>query len=381
MTLRSSLFWSVLLLLSGMIDSEAEARPRRACRLWHCGVGPYTCMDTLHCQPICPPLCPPMQFQDVECQVLVPQTHYETRKIWVTQYTQEMREQVVVTHRHVPREVVHQVNRVVCDPVVREREVPVVRYRPVWEEKLVNYHYCEPVYEQHEAKRVVYDPVWEDIQRPYTVMVPRQEWHVGQRMVCRMEPVQTTRPVWVDRGHWADVVVGTAPVCLPCGPGGPCHFACRPITCRVWKPCLVTEHVPCTTFRPVQVPVEFRYCTTRWEPQQHVAVQRVCRMQPREVPFQYTTCRMVPRVGQRTIQVCRQVMETDVRVEQYTEWVSRVVPQEVRSIVYDCVPEERKIQVPVCVPVQVEREIQVPVCRLVPQTVVKRVLVPGAGPL
>ena len=368
MTVRPSVCWSVILLLAGVIG-EADAGPRRACRLWNCGVGGYNCFDPACCLP-CGPICPPVQFQDVECQVLVPQTHYEARRILVTQYTQQMREQVVTTYRHVPREIVRQVNHVVMDPVQREREVPVVTCRPVWEEIQVPYHYCEPVYEQHQAVRVVMDPVWENVERPYTVMVPHQQWHVGQCMVCRWEPVQTTRPVCVDRGHWEEVVVGMVPMCHPCDP---CHTVCRPLTCRVWKPCLVQEQVPCTTFRPVQVPVEFRYCTTEWVPQQHVAVQRVCRLQPREVPCHYTTCRWVTRVAHRMVRVCRQVQETSVRIERFTEWVPRNEVREVRCIVHDCVPTQQVIQVPVCVPVQVEREIHVPVCTLVPQVVVRRV--------
>lgn len=364
MSLRCQALLGIAILLVGTVsESDAGAR-RRACRLWNCGVGPYVCVDNVTCQPC-------VQYQNVECEVLVPQTVYEARKVMVTEYQQQVQDRTVTVYRQVPREVVREVKNTVYDPVVKQREVPHVTCRPVVEEKEVSYTYCEPVYEQKQGVRTVMDPVWEDVTREYTVQVPRQEWKTTTRMVCRMEPVTTSRTVTVDRGCWETRVVGTVPVCGPCD-----TVACRPIVNKVWCPNLVQVEVPCTTYRPVQVPVEVRYCTTVWEPQVRKCVQRVCRYQPREEVYNYTTCRMVSKTGVRKVQVCRYVQETSVRVVDYTEWVPRTEVREVKSTVYDCVPEEKVVQVNVCVPVQVEKEIQVAVCKMVPQTVTRRVAIP-----
>jgi len=371
MRTRSYMVWGMLLLLAGMV-SEAEAGPRRACRFWNCGVGAPVCLDVQTCQP-CQPVCAPIQYQEVQCQVYVPHTELETRQITVTQYRNELQDRTITVWKHVPREVVQQVSHTVCDPVVREREVPVVTCRQVWEPREVSYTYVEPVHEQHEAVRTVMDPVWEDVTREYTVMVPRPEWHTGTRMVCSWQPVTVQRPICVDRGYFEDRVIGMVNACLPCGPCGPVQAVCRPIIARCWRPNLVTEHVPCTVMQPVQTPVEFQYCTMRFEPEVRTCVQRVCRMVPREVPYTYTTCRWVPKTGVRTVQVCRYVQETSSRVERYTEMVPRTEVRDVRSVVYDCVPEEKLIQVPVCVPEQVQQTVQVAVCKMVPQTVVRRI--------
>lgn len=363
MVSRAHMVWGMaLLLLAGASPAEAGAR---ACRLWNCGVGGSVGFDDTACAP-----CEPIQWQEVECQVMVPQTTYETRKIVTTEYRTEMQERTVTRYKSVPRELTRQVNYTVCDPVVRERDVNYVTCRPVWEEKQVPYTYMVPVYEQKQATRTVMDPVWEDVQRSFTVMIPEVRWHTGTRMVCRMEPVTTSRTICVDRGHWETEVIGMATACNPCDP---CQTVCRPITRPVWKPCLVQQQIPCTTYRPVQVPVEYRYCTTHCRPETRTCTQRVCRYQPREVAYNYTVCRYVPKTETRTIRVCRYVQETHTRKQTWTEMVPRTETRTENYTVYDCVPTQHTVQVPVCVPVSVEKEISVPVCRMVPQTVTRRV--------
>jgi len=361
-----------------LATTSADAGRRRACRLWNYGCGDYGCYDEATCSPCGLPLesCCEPAYQDVECTVMVPQTVYETRRVVTTQYKPEVRQRTVTVYRQVPRVVTRQVQYTVCDRVQRERTVPYVTCRPVYEEKQVPYTYCEPVYEQRTATRTVHRPVYEDVQREYTVMVPHTEWHTGVRKVCQMQEVTQTRTVCVDQGHWEEQCV-SSPCGPACGPGGDCcHMACRPMTCRVWRPNLVEKQVPYTVCRPVYVDQEYRYCTTSYKPETRTCTQRVCRHVPEEVEYNYTVCRMVQRQAERTVRVCRYVQETHERVVHYTELVPRTETREEQYTVYDCVPEERTVDYTVCVPVPVEREVKVAVCKMVPQTVVRRVPVP-----
>ncbi len=116
---------------------------------------------------------------------------------------------------------------------------------------------------------MVSKPVWTDEVRNYTVMVPYTEQRTGTRMVCQMVPVQETRTVCEDQGHWEERPCQPAPAaCGPvppaCGPCAPAAPPCGPAqampTQKVWVSKMVQKQVPVTCMRPQMVSQQYNYC-------------------------------------------------------------------------------------------------------------------------
>ena len=286
------------------------------------------------CEVACAQPCCRTEYKTVQKTVMVPAMFTESRTINVTRCRVEQRPYSYTVMR---REA--QTRDVQCQVVV-----------PRWEERTrtVNYTVCKPVYETRAVR--------------YTVMVPYTERRQATRSVCRMVPVQMTRTVCEDRGHWEERPCETR--CNDCcavdecggyqrrgriqqvayrrgGSGcGGCAAPCQ-ATRRVWVPNIVERQVAYTCMRP-----------------------RV-----EQVPYEYTVNRCRPEERTRNVQVCRMVSEPRSREVHYRVCVPerRTVTRQVTT--YRCVPERRTATCSVRVPYTEQKEIPVRVCRMVPKTI------------
>ncbi|HUT14471.1 MAG TPA: hypothetical protein VMY42_28555 [Thermoguttaceae bacterium] len=245
----------------------------------------------------------------------------------------------------------------------------VTSYRPVWETEVrtCRYRVCRPVAETTVRKEycTVMKPVWETQQREerYTVRRPVYETSTRTEYQTVMEPVTTYRTVYVDQGCYQDYTVlrpGLPQTRLRWVPG---NCTLDPLTGltvyqrpglyweqtpggryevqRVWKPNLVTQQVPQTTYCAKVIANEVPVQTCRYEQVEMTRTipYKVCRMveqqyvreipvttyrmawEEREQDVSYRVCRMQP--FQETVRVARCV-EKRIPVT-YTCSVPRVV--------------------------------------------------------
>jgi len=233
-------------------------------------------------------------------------------------------------------------------------EQQVTCYRPVWETEVrkVRYKVCRPVAETTVRKEyyTVMKPVWETQQREERYTVCRPVYETSTRTVHRtvMEPVTTYRTVYVDQGCYQDYTVfrpglpqtrlrwvGASCTVDPVTgrtvyqrpglywvqtPGG------RYETHRVWKPNLVAQQVPQTTYCAKVVTEEVPVQTCRYEQVEMTRTipYKVCRMVEqryvREIPV--TTYRMAWEEREQDVsyRVCRmKAVQQTVRVPRCVE--------------------------------------------------------------
>lgn len=132
--------------------------------------------------------------------------------------------------------------------------------------------------------------ICETVVRDVTVMVPHSEVRHGTRTICKPVPVETTKVVRKDVGHW------DTKGCVDC-------YGCKQ-TCQVWMPQIVSEEVPVTVWQPRFVE----------EPHSYDAI--VCRGEVKQI----------------TERVAKPVYETKTREVSY----------------YVTVPKQVEIRVPAC---------------------------------
>lgn len=280
----------------------------------------------------------------VEKTIMVPQMETETRKVCVTEYTNETRERKVTVMQRVPK----------TETVTRNYTAMV----PKTETKTVTYNVCKPVVTEE--------------QQEYTVCVPHTETREGTRKVCKVVPTTKTRTVKVDEGHWEQAkpacdssACGSAdscgaPACCDSGCGRRrllCRRSCGPAASgcggadRVWVPNVVEKEVP------------FTVCEKVWEDQ----------------PYKCNVTVMKPETRTRTVKKCNYVTEQKTKDVTVTRCVpeQRTMTKEVTR--YECVPTEKTVTCTVRVPHQVEKEVQVQVCKMVPKTVMVPAASEGCG--
>ena len=183
-------------------------------------------------------------------------------------------------------------------------------------------------------------------------------------------PVTTYSTVQRDCGHWAtQTVQHPGPivnqcVCDPCtGCMKTCQVQCPGFTtcCQVWVPQVVTEQVPCTTYKcevvHKTVPVQVVRCVPRTVVEKYPV--QVCK----------TVCQEV--VEKYPVQVCHYVCEQKVEKVPYCEChqVCETHSRQVPVTTYKTVQEVRTCKVAYCVPVKIAYQVDVCVPRCVSKTV------------
>lgn len=264
------------------------------------------------CDPCCDP-CPPAQPEMVERTVMVPTMVTETRTVDCVEYHREDRERTVTVYRRVPE----------TKEVTQTFTVMVPETRT----KTVQYTVCKPVYET--------------VDQQYTVCVAHQETRQGTRAVCRQKPVQVTRTVCEDQGHWEERPCGAPSGCGGCKPCHGCGGCGGCGTYKVWVPNVVKKEVQMTVMKSEIV----------------------------HEPYEYTCTVYKPETRTRQVQVCRMVPEKQTREVQYTVCVPQQREKTFNVTSYKCIAEEQQQTYTVCVPHKVQKEVQVRVCRMVEKTV------------
>ncbi|HEY4311861.1 MAG TPA: hypothetical protein VGN12_20605 [Pirellulales bacterium] len=279
----------------------------------------------------------------VEKTVMVPKMETETRKVNVTEYTNETRERTITVMQRVPK----------TETVTHNYTAMV----PKTETKTVTYNVCKPV-------------VTDETQE-YTVCVPHTETREGTRKVCKVVPVTKTRTVTVDEGHWEQAApASNAAGCGDCGTANGCdaqssccdsgcgrrRLLCRRScgsACDTGNGCGTAAANRVWVSNPVQKEVTYTVCETIWEDKHYTCNVTV----------------MKPETRTRTVQKRTFVMEPQTREVTYTKCVAeqRTMTRDVTR--YECVPTEKTLTCTVRVPHQVEKEVQVQVCKMVPKTI------------
>ena len=205
----------------------------------------------------------------VEQTVLVPELVTETRKIQVTEYSQEQRVRKYTVTKLVPR--TEPRTRTVCftENETRTREekyiecksvpetidqtytvmVPYSETRkgtrcvvtPVTRNVEQTFTVMVPYCETRKGTRCVKTPVTRSIEQTYTVNVPYTEQRNGTRTVWENIPVVQTRMVCEDQGHWEQRCIPVSNGCQPCGVIAHCcrprhHFRAAPVPRRTGAP-------------------------------------------------------------------------------------------------------------------------------------------------
>jgi len=254
--------------------------------------------------------------------------------------------------------------RVQYETVWEEQQVTC--YRPVWETQVrkCRYRVCRPVAETTVRKEqyTVTKPVWETQQREERYTVCRPVYETSTRTVHRtvMEPVTTYRTVYVDQGCYQDYTVyrpglpqtrlrwvganctidpstGLAVYQRPGlywvqTPGG------RYEVQRVWRPNLVAQQVPQTTYCAKVVAEEVPVQTRRYE---QVEMTRT-------IP--YKVCRMVEQQYVREIPVTTYRMAWEEREQDVSYRVCRMRPFVKTVRVPRCVEKRIPVTYTCCVP-------------------------------
>jgi hypothetical protein len=326
---------------------------------------------------------------------------------------------------------------VVCKPVMREVQKQYTVNVPYQETRQATRRVCkyvavqEPVTVNVAETRMrtetytVCKPVVKQQTQTYTVNVPYTETREGTRKVCRWVPVNETRVVREDQGHFDCVQVavsscgdcggGCAPTC--CGHRGlfrrrccaqpACPPPCCPpqyVTQKVWVPNIVEKQVATTVMRAQWVDEPYKYLVNLCRAEQRTrtfdVVEQVPETLSRQVP--YTVCvpqtQMVtvnrpqwsdetysyvvnlcrPEVRTQVVQVQDFVREQRTREVPYTVLVPKVQTRERQVTVYKCVPVQKTETYQVSVPYTVEKLVPACVCRMVPKTVQCYMPVPAA---
>lgn len=266
------------------------------------------------------------QHQTVERTVMVPTVETEMRTVKVTEWQPEQRTRNYTVYRRVPEQRTVEYEYVQQIPEKRTRTVNYTECRQTWQTKEVN----------------------------YTVQVPYTEQRQATRRVCRMIPVEQTRTVCEDRGHWETVACETG--CGGCDNGcnsgcnTGCNTGCGYRTARHWVPNVVTRQVTYTVMKP----------------------------QVESVPYEYNVTLCRPETRTRTIQVPQIVREQKSREVEYMVAVPQRKTATRQVTEWRSVPEEKTANYTVTVPVTVEKQVPVRVCKMVAKTITCQVPVPAA---
>ena len=185
--------------------------------------------------------------------------------------------------------------RTVYETQYRDQQYTVCKQVCETSSRTETYTTQHPVYETkyRECSYTVQKPVWSTEERQCTRLVPHTVVETVNRQVCRtvvdrvtetvntercytvQKPVTTYSTVCKDVGHWETQTVHhpgpvvTQCVCDCCGCCHECQVQCPgyDTCCRVWKPQIVTEQVPCTTYHcevvRQTVPVQVVRCVPR----------------------------------------------------------------------------------------------------------------------
>jgi hypothetical protein len=375
----------------------------------------------------------------VEKTVMVPTWVTEMRKVQVVECRLETRQRTVTVAQQVPETQtvtdqytiqvpetrVRTENYTVCKPVTRDVTRQYTVNVPYQETRQATRRVCKYVAVQQPVtvnvpetrmKTVtctVLKPVVKQQTQTYTVNVPYTETREGTRKVCRWTPVNETRMVCQDQGHFECVQVAVpscgdccAPSC--CGHRGlfrrrccyepACAAPCGPPACvtkQVWVPNLVQKQVTTTVMRPQMVDEKYSYLVNLCRAEQRTrtcnVVEQVPETQSRQVA--YTVCvpktQMVtvnqpqwseesysyvvnlcrPEVRTQVVQVQDFVREQQSRQVSYTVCVPKVQTRQRQVTVYKCVPVQKTETFQVQVPYTVEKLVPATVCRMVPKTV------------
>ena len=140
-------------------------------------------------------------------------------------------------------------------------------------------------------------PVWNDVQRTYTVMVPYTEMRQCTRQVCRMTPVQQTRTVCEDQGHWEERPCTPPPACAPaaCAPAACAAAACTPATYRCWVPNVVQKQVAVTCMMPTMTTENYNVPVTCCRPETRTCTVRVCHLEQVPMTARFRARSVFPR--------------------------------------------------------------------------------------
>lgn len=327
------------------------------------------------CQPAPAPVC---EWKEVERTIMVPQWTTEKRKVNVTEISRQVVERKVMVNEYVRQE-----EKQMREVVSYERKVTPTEEKcwvdvPVWREVEQKFVVQVPYREKRQGKRTVTEQVWNEVDQQYTIHVPHNEVRKEKVTVWRSVPVQLSRKVCEDQGHWEDRPVQPAPcqvAVAPCGSCAPCQPACQPVACtqKVWVPKIVEREVPymvneCKPFEEERE-VHFTVC----KPEVQVRKVKTCSLVCREVPYEYEECVWKPEERSCMRKVCDWKKEERVRKFDVVTCVPITRNVEVTVCKMVCVPREKVIQETVCTPVCVEREVSVPVCHMVEKKVMQKV--------
>ena len=315
------------------------------------GGGKHTCAP-------CPSTC---EWKEVECKVMVPEWTTEKQTVECTEYQKQMVDKQVTVYERVKKEHKVQCQVTVYERQIKQRDVTHCVRKPVWKEVDHCYTVCVPQWETHKGTRCVKKPCWKDVTEEYTVMVPCVEKHQEKVCVWKCVPVEKTRTICVDEGHWEEKKVE---VC------DPCNACCPKVTCvqKCWVPKIVEkkEKYTCHEWKQVE---EIRECeVTVCKPEVKKCTRKVCEWVTEEEEYEYKTCVMKQEVKHCKRKVCEWTTEEVTRKCNYVECVPVCKTIEKTVCEWECVPVCKTIKECVCVPVTVKKEIEVPVCRMVEKT-------------
>lgn len=291
------------------------------------------------CAP-CPPA-PCVTWQTVYKTVYKPTWVTETRKVNVTKYRHEQREQTVTYYENVPY----------------TKQVTSTHTVATWVDKV------------RQEKYSTSKPVWKEVPQTYTEYVSAQVKKQGVRKVASVVQETAYHTVCEDQGHWENrsyQVASYAPSyssCGGCGSCGGCAPACAPAcgpsyqTCsyRVWVSNVVQKQVPYTV------------CKTVWT----------------EQPYDYYVTVCTPVQKTRTVKVCEYVTEWHTRDINYKVCVPQQVTKTHDVTYYKCEARQKTVPVTVCVPYTEVVEVPYQRCVNVPTQVACQVPVttyPSCGP-
>jgi hypothetical protein len=326
------------------------------------------------------------------CDVAPSAPQMVQRTILVPQYTTEKRV----------------IRDVVCEPVQRQRVVQymecVPETRTIEQEytalerrqqtRTVRYTVRKPVFETQTREVQVNVPVWETRQQTYqvqvpvrrqvaqnvVVQVPHREERQGTRTECRVVPVNETRTVTCDNGHWENHNVNVPCDGSQCGGGGwfgwrnrgCCEDECcgtMTVCNRVWVPNVQTKEVQVTVYKREVSEVPYTYTEVVYRPENRTKMVTVCDYETRTRTKDVRVCSYRQETKTVPYRTCRWVTEEKARDVVDTFCVPVTKTRTVPVTTYKQVPRERTVTYTDYVSREVEREVDVPVCRMVEKTI------------
>ncbi len=315
----------VAAVVSGFTSSAEAGVLRRRCA--------PTCA-TPACVTSCAAVCGHYEDVVVQRTVYVRETRMETRTINVTE----------------------------CRPEQRQRSFTVCRRVPYQETVTQAYTVMVQKTQMKRIVETVYKPVMHTVNQQYTVMVPHCEQRQGVQHVVQCYPVQETRAVCVDRGHWetreVQVPCGGYPVrcggcagygyyggsygrgaCGTCGGCGTCPPPTVTRCVRVWVPQIVQQQVAYTVMKQQLVARPYTYNVTVCKPETRVRQVQVCERVAEQVTRDVPVTICVPEQRTRTFNITRYKDVSENRVENYTVNVPHTVQKTIQVPVSQCVPK------------------------------------------